>query len=107
MYEEVAGVPLIIAGPDIPAGKKVSTPANHVDTYPFIMECAGENKPAMYDKHPGHSLFALAAGEVPDRNVLSEYHGMGSTTGAFMIRHGPRCPRPLRAARRQASRSSW
>lgn len=88
MYEEVAGVPLIIAGPDIPAGRKVATPANHVDTYPFIMECAGEDRPAIYDGHPGHSLFALAAGEVPDRNVLSEYHGMGSTTGAFMIRHG-------------------
>jgi choline-sulfatase len=88
MYEEVAGVPLIIAGPDIPAGRKVAIPANHVDTYPFIMQCVGEDRPAMYDNHPGHSLFALAAGEVPDRNVLSEYHGMGSTTGAFMIRHG-------------------
>ncbi len=88
MYEEVAGVPLIIAGPDIPAGRKVATPANHVDTYPFIMECAGENRPAMYDGHPGHSLFGLATGDTPDRNVLSEYHGMGSTTGAFMIRQG-------------------
>ncbi len=88
MYEEVAGVPLIIAGLDIPAGKKVTTPASHVDTYPFIMQCAGEDRAGMYDKHPGHSLFSLARGEVPDRNVLSEYHGMGSTTGAFMIRHG-------------------
>jgi len=42
----------------------------------------------MYTGHPGHSLFKLAAHERPDRNVLSEYHGMGSTTGAFMIRHG-------------------
>ena len=81
-------MPLIIAGPDIPAGRKVATPANHVDTYPFIMECMGENHPSMYDNHPGCSLFSLAAGHVPDRNVLSEYHGMGSTTGAFMIRHG-------------------
>ena len=88
MYEEVAGVPLIIAGPDIPKGRKVTTPANHVDTYPFIMECTGENLPSMVDNHPGVSLFALAQGHVPDRNVLSEYHGMGSTTGAFMIRHG-------------------
>jgi choline-sulfatase len=88
MYEEVAGVPLIISGPDIPRGTKVSEPANHVDTYPFIMECAGEDKPEMYDDHPGHSLFKLAAGAKPDRNVLTEYHGMGSTTGAFMIRHG-------------------
>jgi choline-sulfatase len=59
-----------------------------VDTYPFIMECAGEDKPEMYDGHPGVSLFRLARGEQPQRNVLSEYHGMGSTTGAFMIRYG-------------------
>jgi len=88
MYEEVAGVPLIIAGADVPHGKRVSTPASHVDTYPFIMECAGEDRPEMYDGHPGVSLSRLAHGERPQRNVLSEYHGMGSTTGAFMIRHG-------------------
>jgi choline-sulfatase len=88
MYEEVAGVPLIIKGPDIPRGVKISEPANHVDTYPFILECAGASTPDAYDDHPGHSLFKLATGARPDRNVLSEYHGMGSTTGAFMIRHG-------------------
>ncbi len=88
MYEEVAGVPLIIKGPDIPRGVKISEPANHVDTYPFIMECAGASTPDVYDDHPGHSLFKLAAGAMPERNVLTEYHGMGSTTGAFMIRHG-------------------
>jgi choline-sulfatase len=89
MYEEVAGVPLIIAGPDIAAGERVSTPVSHVDTYPFIMQGVGENTPEIYDGHPGTSLFDLARGAVPDRNVLCEYHGMGSTTGAFMIRHGP------------------
>ena len=88
MYEEVAGVPLIIKGPEIPHAHKVSTSASHVDAYPFIMECAGEGRPEMYDGHPGFSLFKLADGAQPDRNVLSEYHGMGSTTGAFMIRHG-------------------
>jgi choline-sulfatase len=88
MYEEVAGVPLIIEGPDIPSGVKVGTPVSHIDTYPFIMECVGEDRPEMYDAHPGYSLFKLAQGDRPERNVLSEYHGMGSTTGAFMIRHG-------------------
>jgi len=88
MYEEVAGVPLIIQGPEIPRGVKVAAPASHVDAYPFIMECAGEDRPEMYDGHPGVSLMKLARGEEPGRNVLSEYHGMGSTTGAFMIRHG-------------------
>jgi choline-sulfatase len=87
MYEEVAGVPLIMSGPGIARGRKIRTPASHVDTYPFIMECVGEDRREMYDGHPGVSLSRLAAGEIPDRNVLSEYHGMGSTTGAFMIRH--------------------
>jgi choline-sulfatase len=88
MYEEVAGVPLVIAGADIPVGAKVSTPASHVDTYPFIMDCVGETGRELCDGHPGHSLFGLAEGARPERSVLSEYHGMGSTTGAFMIRHG-------------------
>jgi choline-sulfatase len=87
MYEEVAGVPLIMSGPGIARGRKIRTPASHVDTYPFIMECVGEDRREMYDGHPGVSLSRLAAGEIPDRIVLSEYHGMGSTTGAFMIRH--------------------
>jgi len=88
MYEEVAGVPLIIKGPDIPQGVKISAPASHVDTYPFILESTGASVPEAYDTHPGKSLFKLATGAAPDRSVLSEYHGMGSTTGAFMIRHG-------------------
>ena len=88
LYEEVAGVPLIVQGPDIPRGLRVATPASHVDTYPFILECAGAYRPEACDGHPGVSLFRLAGGESPRRNVLSEYHGMGSTTGAFMIRHG-------------------
>ncbi|MBI3938318.1 MAG: sulfatase-like hydrolase/transferase [Betaproteobacteria bacterium] len=88
MYEEVAGVPLIMAGADVPRGKHVRAPASHVDVYPTIMECVGEDVPDMYDGHPGFSLFRLAGGEQPGRTVLSEYHGMGSTTGAFMIRHG-------------------
>jgi len=88
MYEEVAGVPLIIKGPDIPQGVKISAPASHVDTYPFILESTGASVPEAYDTHPGKSLFKLATGPAPDRSVLSEYHGMGSTTGAFMIRHG-------------------
>jgi choline-sulfatase len=88
MYEEVAGVPLIIKGPDIPRGVKITEPASHVDTYPFILECADASVPEAYDTHPGKSLFKLAGGARPDRNVLTEYHGMGSTTGAFMIRHG-------------------
>jgi choline-sulfatase len=38
--------------------------------------------------HPGVSIARLANGEQPKRTILSEYHGMGSTTGAFAIRYG-------------------
>jgi choline-sulfatase len=88
MYEETIAAPLILAGPDIPRGEKRDVPASHVDVYPFIMEALGENTADMYDGQPGYSLFALARGDDPDRSVLSEYHGMGSTTGAFALRHG-------------------
>ncbi|HEY3074555.1 MAG TPA: sulfatase-like hydrolase/transferase [Burkholderiales bacterium] len=87
MYEEVAGVPLVIEGPGIPRAK-IDTPASHVDTYPFILQCAGLKAPELDEGYPGHSLLELARGRRPERNVLCEYHGMGSTTGAFMIRHG-------------------
>src|SRR5262245_2684763 len=89
LYEETAGVPLIVAGDGIPRGRVVDTPANLVDAYPFIIECAGEGAAGMIEPdHPGVSLDRLANGERPDRTILSEYHGMGSTTGAFALRHG-------------------
>jgi choline-sulfatase len=88
MYEETIAAPLILAGPDIAARARRDVPASHVDVYPFVLEAVGANTPDMYDGQPGHSLFALARGDVPDRSVLCEYHGMGSTTGAFAIRHG-------------------
>ncbi len=88
MYEETAGVPLIMSGADIPEGHVVKTPTSHVDVYPFIMQCVGAEDAGSRGDHPGYSLFDIANGFEPPRTVLSEYHGMGSTTGAFMIRNG-------------------
>jgi choline-sulfatase len=85
MYEEISGVPLLLAGPGIPAGKVVDTPVSHVDAFPTIMEVAGERMPAGF---PGIALSRIIQGEKPDRTVLSEYHGMGSSTGAFAVRVG-------------------
>ena len=83
MYEEVAGVPLIMAGAGVPAGKRVDTPVSHVDAFPTLLEVAGESMPPGY---PGVSLIDVAHGAHPARAVLSEYHGMGSSTGVFAIR---------------------
>jgi len=89
LYEETAGIPLIVTGEGLPAGAVVDTPANLVDLYPFIFDCVGESALGKADPDcPGVSVERLAKGETPDRVVLSEYHGMGSTTGAFAIRVG-------------------
>ena len=88
MYEEIAGVPMIMAGPGIPAGLRVFEPVSHVDAFPTILESVGVPFAEVSDTHLGVSLFDIAEGAHPKRTVLSEYHGMGSTTGAFAIRHG-------------------
>jgi len=88
MYEEAAAVPLIVAGDGIPSGAVCDTIASHVDCYRFILDAAGIAEPAGDVAEPRYSLGDLATGLRPERTVLSEYHGMGSTTGAFMIRHG-------------------
>ncbi|CAN1539336.1 AslA Arylsulfatase A and related enzymes [Burkholderiaceae bacterium] len=88
MFEEIAGVPLIMAGPSVPKGLRISTPVSHIDCFPTILEGVGVDFNAVKDGHLGVSLFEIADGYKPDRTVLSEYHGMGSTTGAFAIRNG-------------------
>jgi choline-sulfatase len=86
MYEESAGVPLILAGPDIAAGALCATPASHVDLFPFFLECVGA--PAPRGSYHGVSPLALAAGAEAGRAVLSEYHAIGSTGGITMLRKG-------------------
>jgi choline-sulfatase len=88
MYEEVAGVPMILAGADIPAGQVSRVPVTHVDVYPTALEAIGVPAVAAESGFPGRSLFGLIASDLSDRPAFSEYHGMGSTTGAFMLRLG-------------------
>ena len=85
-YEESAGVPIIVAGEDIPAGETHSAPVSHVDIYPWIFECVGAHVPQ--NGSPGRSLGALARGTAPPKPVVCEYHAIGSTGAAFMLREG-------------------
>ena len=85
LYEESSGVPMIVAGPGLPSGRVVATPVSHIDCAPAILDAAGARPPAPL---PGHSLFDIARGARPERPVLAEYHALGSTGGAFMLRHG-------------------
>ena len=88
MYEEAVGVPLILNGPGIPAGRRVRTPVSLVDAYPTIIEAVGE-PPTPYEHGlPGTSLRYLLENDDADRSVFSEYHAVGSLTGIFMVRFG-------------------
>jgi choline-sulfatase len=93
MYEESAGVPMILAGPEVPQGVVCHEPVSLVDAFPTIVAGAGL-APHPDDRDlPGASLFDIVRGVVssggPRRTILSEYHAAGAATGAFMIRKGP------------------
>jgi choline-sulfatase len=88
LYEESAGVPLILAGANIPAGRVVTTPVSHIDCAPTILVAAGEAPVVGGRALPGASLFAVAGGAMPARPIISEYHAIGSVAGAYMVRFG-------------------
>jgi choline-sulfatase len=79
-------VPLILAGPDVAAGRRCATPASHVDLFPFFLESTGV--PVPKTGYHGISPLDLAAGKHADRAVLSEYHAIGSRGGVTMLRKG-------------------
>jgi choline-sulfatase len=87
MYEDSAGVPLIMAGPEIPAGVVLREPVSLVDAFPTILDCAGVPPDPADADLPGTSWFKVVSGTRPSR-VFSEYHAVGAATGAFMIRKG-------------------
>ncbi len=86
MYDESAAVPLILAGPDIPAGRVVNTPVSLVDCFPTVLGAVGA-APAPEDNDlPGRSLWPLAQGLEADRTVFSEYHAVGARNAVYMLR---------------------
>lgn len=86
MYEGSVGVPLIAAGPDLPRGRTLGTPASLVDLFPTLLHGAGVPLP---DGLPGRSLWPLLAGpEELGREIFCEYHGHGTPGAAYMLRGG-------------------
>lgn len=89
LYEESAGIPLIVA-PAPATGKKVAatcaTPTSLLDLSETIIDHFGAELPG---NRPGRALPAIAS-EPYDANraVLSQYHAIGAVSGAFMLRRG-------------------
>ena len=88
LFEGSAGVPMIMAGPDIPASRVVEQPVSHIDLYPTILE--GFGLPATGEDHPRHarSLWPVMTQDAARGPVFAEYHAAGSRAGSFMVRDG-------------------
>ena len=84
LYDESAAVPLILAGPDVPAGRTVATPASLVDCYPTVVSAVGGTPAAGLS---GADLWQLAAGPAQNRTVFSEYHAIGSASASYLLRN--------------------
>ena len=84
LYEHSVGVPLIMAGPDIPKGGQVNQLVSHVDLHPTLVDSFGV--PARVGL-PGQSLWAAMYGDEDlDRPAFAEYHALGSTSASYMYR---------------------
>jgi choline-sulfatase len=85
LYEGSAGVPLIMAGPDVPEGRIVEEPVSHIDLYPTILDAFG-----LASEAPANacSLWPVMAGQPRPAPVFAEYHAAGSRAGSFMLRAG-------------------
>ena len=89
LYEESAGIPLIMAGPDVPANVVKQTPVSLIDMYPSILESVGLAPDKEEAALPGRSLFkVIEEDDEPDRLVFSEYHATASKSAEYMIRKG-------------------
>ena len=87
MYEESAGIPLVMAGRGVPEGAVRETPVSLLDIYPTVLEATGLT--ADEEQLPGQSLFDLASAVYDNKRVVfSEYHAAASPSGAFMVRRG-------------------
>ena len=88
MFEESAGIPLIVSGQGVPAGRVCDVPVTLADIFPTVVQCVGLAPHADDAGLPGQSLLEIAAGRTRERTILSEYHAAGAATASYMIRRG-------------------
>ena len=89
MFEESAGVPMIMKGPSVPKAKRTKTPVSLIDIFPTVVDSLNLNENSQDSDLPGSSLLKIAnEDDNYDRVVLSEYHAAASPVGAFMLRKG-------------------
>ena len=88
MFEESAGIPMIVAGEGVPAGQVSDVPVTLVDLYQTILQGVGAQPHPDDAGLPGQSLFEIANSAARERVILSEYHAAAAIAATYMIRHG-------------------
>jgi choline-sulfatase len=88
MYEESAGVPLLLSGEGVPAGAVCRTPVTLCDAAATILDAVGAGDAIAEHGLPGASLLRLAGAPTEDRAALSEFHTYGPD--AFYMLRTPR-----------------
>ncbi len=85
LYEESVGVPLLVTGPGFAPGARVEHPVSLTSIYPTVLAALG-----VPDDRPGSGRSpALSPHQEPHfGGGFAEYHGLGASSGAFMLRHG-------------------
>ena len=88
-YEESAKIPMLFAGPDVPAGKVSETPVSMIDCHATILDALGAARAADDPATASRSFFDIAAApDAATRTVLGQYHAFASPSGGYMLRRG-------------------
>ena len=86
LYDEACAVPLLMKGPDLPAGRREDAPVSLLDCFPTILDSLGVAPEPQDAALPGRSLFEILREPPPERTVFSEYHAVGSENAHYMLR---------------------
>lgn len=85
MYEDSAGIPMIVAGDGIAIGAN-DTPVSLTDVAATVEDFVGIDRDRVGKSWQSRPLRDFIGTPDPERVVLSEYHDGGSPTGFYMIR---------------------
>lgn len=88
LYEGGVGVPLIVSGPGVPAGKVSRQIVSHVDLFPTLLEAAGARLSQSDASLKGVSLWPALTGAGTPRVGFAEYHAQASRAAAYVLRDG-------------------
>jgi choline-sulfatase len=85
MYEDSAGIPLIMTRPGI-APRVNPTPVSLTDIASTVEQAVSMSPASAQSGFSGRPLQSFLDAPETDRPILSEYHDGGSPTGFFMLR---------------------